>query len=147
MTWPWPRVKFQIDLWMSSHTYFASPRREQQTMYKLYVSMFLSSKVIYVTYSKTFIVDELWWPQYWPDSKMFDVKVVDLSTTYQMPFDVCRSDVCFFIWRGPIFDFFRLFMTILKVHDERNRMASVPSKSAGYFSRSDGGTNRPPPTS
>ena len=30
MTWPWPRVKFPVDLWMSSHTYFASPRREQR---------------------------------------------------------------------------------------------------------------------
>ena len=33
ITSPWPRVKCQIDLWMSSRTYFASPRREQQKMY------------------------------------------------------------------------------------------------------------------
>ena len=30
----------------------------------------------------------------------------------------------------PIFDFFRFFIVILKVRDERNRMAFVPSKSA-----------------
>ena len=31
---------------------------------------------------------------------MFYVKVVDLLTTYQMPFAVCRSDVFFFISEG-----------------------------------------------
>ena len=35
------------------------------------------------------------------------------------------------IFASPIFDFFRLFIVILKVPDERNRMAFVPSKSAG----------------
>ena len=43
-----------------------------------------------------------WWPQYWPDSKTCYVKVVELSTTYQMPFAVYRSDMWFFrSERGP----------------------------------------------
>ena len=33
--------------------------------------------------------------------------------------------------RTPNFRLFKLFMVILKVHDERNRMALVPSKPAG----------------
>ena len=37
-----------------------------------------------------------------------------------------------FLLPGPLFfDFFRLFIMFLKVHDERNRMGFVPSKSAG----------------
>ena len=31
---------------------------------------------------------------------MFNVKFVDLLTTHQMPFAVCRSDVCFFRYEG-----------------------------------------------
>ena len=33
-------------------------------------------------------------------TRMFYVKVVDLSTTYQMPLAVCRFDVWFFISEG-----------------------------------------------
>ena len=36
-----------------------------------------------------------------------------------------------FASRTPNFRLFSTFMVILKVHDERNRMAFVPSKSAG----------------
>ena len=36
-----------------------------------------------------------------------------------------------FASRTPNFLLFRLFIVILKVHDERNRMAFVPLKSAG----------------
>ena len=43
----------------------------------------------------------------------------------------------------PTFDFFRLFIVILNVHDERNRMAFVSLKSAGWFSRSEGGESAP----
>ena len=103
MTWPWPRVKFHIDLWVSSHTYFASPRRKQQKMYSLCSMLslcFLIQKLYKKLIPKHFIVDDLWWPQYWPDPKMFMLKVVDFSTPYQMPFAICRSDVWFFRSEG-----------------------------------------------
>ena len=51
--------------------------------------------------------------------------------------EICASET-------PNFRLFRLVKVILKVHDESNRMVFVPSKSAGYFSKSEGAESPPP---
>ena len=52
----------------------------------------------------------------------------------------------FYFWppEPQIFWFFEFSKTDLVVHDERNRMAFTPLKSALRFSRSHGGPNQPP---
>ena len=48
-------------------------------------------------------------------------------------------------WTSNFRIFFFIFENGSIVHDEGNRMALTPSKSALRFSRSQGGPNRPPP--
>ena len=56
-----------------------------------------------------------------------------------------KNGECYFWPLEPqIFGFFGFSKTYLVVHDERNRMAFRPLKSALRFSRSHGGSNRPP---
>ena len=58
-----------------------------------------------------------------------------------------KKNVEFYFWppEPQIFGFFGFSKTDLVVHDERNRMAFTPSKSALRFSRSQGGPNPPSP--
>ena len=56
-----------------------------------------------------------------------------------------KKGECYFWPPEPkLFGFFGFSKTDLVGHDERNRMAFTPLKSALRFSRSHGGPNRPP---
>ena len=56
-----------------------------------------------------------------------------------------KQQMLFLAPEHQIFGFLGFSKTGLVVHDERNRMAFTPSKSALRFSRSQGGTESSPP--
>ena len=89
----WGQVK--IDLENSSCTSFESSWRDKHNGANPMSVSFLVRKLYRLQFPRHFIFNYLWWPKYWPDPKMFYVKVIDLWHTYPTQFAVCRYDVWF----------------------------------------------------
>ena len=64
MTWPRHEVKFKL-------TYDVSHGREKHNGANPTSLPFLVQKLYRLQFWRHFIFDDLWWPQYWPDPKMF----------------------------------------------------------------------------
>ena len=78
-------------------------------------------------------------PEIWPKS-------FKKQQSYDNFKHLVKKNGDFYFWppEPQIFRFFGISKTDLVVHDEGNRMAFTPSKSALRFSRSQGGPNQPP---